>query len=122
MSFCSKRVRDGSNTRFWLDVWKGDSPLCDVFPRIFALEQDKQISVANKIAANVYASFRRPVRDGIEQQQLFALVTCLDSVSLSASHDRWFCSISGNGSSTSKIFETLWMICYFLRGLNRLDG
>lgn len=44
------------------------------------------------------ASFRRPVRGGIEQQQLSALVTCLDSFSLSSSHDRWFCSIFGDGS------------------------
>ncbi|GKB49399.1 RNA-directed DNA polymerase, eukaryota [Tanacetum coccineum] len=81
MSLCSKRVGDGSNTRFWLDVWKGDSPFCDVFPGIFALEQDKQMTVANKMAAHVSASFRRPVRGGIEQQQLSDLVTCMDSVS-----------------------------------------
>ncbi|GJT22255.1 RNA-directed DNA polymerase, eukaryota [Tanacetum coccineum] len=102
MSLCSKRVGDGSNTRFWLDVWKGDSPFCDVFPRIFALEQDKQMTVANKMAAHVSASFRRPVRGGIEQQQLSDLVTCMDSVSLSVSHDRWVCSIFGDGSFSVK--------------------
>ncbi|GJX93277.1 hypothetical protein Tco_0347863 [Tanacetum coccineum] len=96
MSLCSKRVRDGSNTRFWLDVWKGDSPFCDVFPRIFALEQDKQMTVANKMAAHVSASFRRPVRGGIEQQQLSDLVTCMDSVSLNSMIGG--CSISGDGS------------------------
>jgi hypothetical protein len=105
MSFCSKRVGDGSNTRFWLDVCKGNSPLCEVFPRIFALEQDKQISVANKLAANVCASFRRPVRGGIQQQQLSDLVIWLDSVSLSASYDRWVCSISGDGSFIVKDFR-----------------
>ncbi|GJT86507.1 RNA-directed DNA polymerase, eukaryota [Tanacetum coccineum] len=96
MSLCSKRVGDGSNTRFWLDVWKGDSPFCDVFPRIFALEQDKQMTVANKMAAHVSASFRRPVRGGIEQQQLSDLVTCMDSVSLNSMIGG--CSISGDGS------------------------
>ena len=76
-----------------------------IFPRIFALEQDKQISVANKLAANVCTSFRRPVRGGIEQQQLSDLVIWLDSVSLSASYDRWVCSISGDGSFIVKDFR-----------------
>ncbi|GJZ85249.1 hypothetical protein Tco_0650588 [Tanacetum coccineum] len=91
-----------STTRFWLDVWKGDSPFRDAFPRIFALEQDKQITVANKLAVNVSDSFRRRVRSGIEQQQLSDLVTYLESVSLFNSHDQWVCSISGDGSFSVK--------------------
>ncbi|GJX70961.1 RNA-directed DNA polymerase, eukaryota [Tanacetum coccineum] len=74
MSLCSKRVGD----------------------------ENKQMTVANKMAAHVSASFRRPVRGGIEQQQLSDLVTCMDSVSLSVSHDRWVCSISGDGSFSVK--------------------
>ncbi|GJV22663.1 hypothetical protein Tco_1375358 [Tanacetum coccineum] len=56
------------------------------------------MTVANKMAAHVSASFRRLVRGGIEQQQLSDLVTCMDSVS----HDRWVCSISGDGSFSVK--------------------
>ncbi|GKB60561.1 RNA-directed DNA polymerase, eukaryota [Tanacetum coccineum] len=102
MSLCSKRIGDGSTTRFWLDVWKGDSPFRYAFPRIFVLEQDKQITVANKLAANVSDSFRRRVRSGIEQQQLSDLVTYFESVSLFYSHDRWVCSIFGDGSFSVK--------------------
>ncbi|GKC01049.1 RNA-directed DNA polymerase, eukaryota [Tanacetum coccineum] len=42
---------------------KGDSNLHDTFPRMFALEADKQSTVAAKIA-QVDGSFRRPVRSG----------------------------------------------------------
>ncbi|GKB31479.1 RNA-directed DNA polymerase, eukaryota [Tanacetum coccineum] len=97
MSLCSKRVGNGNNTSFWLDIWKGDSTLRDDFPRMYALELDKHISVADKMAAQVDASFRRPVRGGIELNQFNDLVSFIDSVSLSSSHDRWVCNASGDG-------------------------
>ncbi|GJS15007.1 RNA-directed DNA polymerase, eukaryota [Tanacetum coccineum] len=98
MSLCSKRVRNGNNTSFWLDIWKGDSTLRDDFPRMYAIELDKQISVADKMAAHVDASFRRPVRGGIELNQFNDLVSFIDSVSLSSSHDRWVCNASCDGN------------------------
>ncbi|GKC06588.1 RNA-directed DNA polymerase, eukaryota [Tanacetum coccineum] len=98
MSLCSKRVGNGNNTSFWLDIWKGDSTLRDDFPRMYALELDKQISVADKMAAQVDASFRRPVRGGIELNRFNDLVSFIDSVSLSSSHDRWVCNASGDGN------------------------
>ncbi|GJZ10125.1 RNA-directed DNA polymerase, eukaryota [Tanacetum coccineum] len=66
---------------------KGDSNLHDTFPRMFALEADKQSTVAAKIA-QVDGSFRRPVRSGLEQDQFNELVSYIDSVSLSSSQDR----------------------------------
>nr|GEX70430.1 RNA-directed DNA polymerase, eukaryota [Tanacetum cinerariifolium] len=98
LSLCSKRVGDGNTTSFWLDIWKGDSTLRDIFPRMFALEMDKQITVAAKMVARVDASFRRPVPGGIEHDQLNELRSCIDSVSLSFSHDRWVCNASGDGN------------------------
>nr|GEX21282.1 RNA-directed DNA polymerase, eukaryota [Tanacetum cinerariifolium]GEX24097.1 RNA-directed DNA polymerase, eukaryota [Tanacetum cinerariifolium] len=42
-------------------------------------------------------SFRRPVRAGSEHQQIVDLNSLLESVSLSQSHDRWFCDLIGDG-------------------------
>nr|GEZ61363.1 RNA-directed DNA polymerase, eukaryota [Tanacetum cinerariifolium] len=47
-SHCKIGIGDGLNTRFWLDTWTLDLSLCVRFPRLFALEFDKEISVAAK--------------------------------------------------------------------------
>ncbi|GKC71680.1 hypothetical protein Tco_1117563, partial [Tanacetum coccineum] len=94
MSHCKKRVGDGRCTLFWEDLWITDVPLRVSFPRLYALEMNKLISVAEKLDAPISAlSFRREVRGGIEQQQWSKLVELVGSVSLSSSPDRWFCGV-----------------------------
>nr|GEY02207.1 hypothetical protein [Tanacetum cinerariifolium] len=69
---------DGLNTRFLFDTWILDLPLNIRFPRLFALELDKDISVATKWSAPSFdASFRRQVRDGVERNQWSALLHML---------------------------------------------
>ncbi|GJX45703.1 RNA-directed DNA polymerase, eukaryota [Tanacetum coccineum] len=73
--------------------------LCDRFPRIFALETVKEISVADKMeASSLCASFRRPIRDGVERQQWMDILHVIDSVTLSSSSDRWSCDLNGEGT------------------------
>ena len=63
-------------------------PFSVQFPRIFALERDKQASVAMKWGASSFdASFRRQVRDGAECQQWSDMLSMLDTVTLSSSID-----------------------------------
>nr|GFB25461.1 RNA-directed DNA polymerase, eukaryota, reverse transcriptase zinc-binding domain protein [Tanacetum cinerariifolium] len=87
-SHCKKRIGNGSDMRFWLDCWTGDSPFYIRFPWLFAFELDKNISVANKMLSETNHSFRRPVRDGHERNQMNNLQVLLDMVSLSQSRDR----------------------------------
>ncbi|GJZ40911.1 RNA-directed DNA polymerase, eukaryota [Tanacetum coccineum] len=86
------------HTRFWLDIWVLDCPLSIRFPRIFALEIDKEVSVSVKMGANsIVDSFRRPIRDGVERQQWGDLSSILDTISLSSANDRWSCDVNGDG-------------------------
>nr|GFA54353.1 hypothetical protein [Tanacetum cinerariifolium] len=47
VSHRKKRVGDGHNTRFWYDSWVFDQPLRVRFHRLFALETDKESTVAS---------------------------------------------------------------------------
>ncbi|GJZ85778.1 RNA-directed DNA polymerase, eukaryota [Tanacetum coccineum] len=70
VSYCKKRVGNGLRTRFWEEVWIGDQNLSKLFPRIFALENDKSCTVAAKLQDGLERSLRRQVRGGVEAQQL----------------------------------------------------
>nr|GEY73568.1 RNA-directed DNA polymerase, eukaryota, reverse transcriptase zinc-binding domain protein [Tanacetum cinerariifolium] len=98
-SNCKIRVGDGLNTRFWFDTWILDLPLNVWFPRLFALELDKDISVDVKWSAPSFdASFRRQVRDGVERNQWSALLYMLGMITLSSSSDRYFCDLNSDGA------------------------
>nr|GFB22400.1 RNA-directed DNA polymerase, eukaryota, reverse transcriptase zinc-binding domain protein [Tanacetum cinerariifolium] len=91
------RVIKALDTCFWYDNWLGDKPLKDLFPCLFALELNKEVTVANKVKGVVSSSFRRHVRAGSEYQYLTDLNSLMESVSLSYSCDRWICDFSGDG-------------------------
>ncbi|GJX57582.1 RNA-directed DNA polymerase, eukaryota [Tanacetum coccineum] len=114
-------------------VDSSDRKISWVFPRLFALELDKEIVVANKMgASSVSASFRRDVRDGAERQQWDDLSSILNSVVLSSSKDRWTCDLSGDGEFKVKVIrnfiddlflpssdvETRWEICSSRNGIH----
>ncbi|KAL4557832.1 hypothetical protein LXL04_036026 [Taraxacum kok-saghyz] len=67
--FCNKLIGDGVNTRFWKEVWLGNYMLHTAFPRLFALEEDKDVSVTAKFMQPWNASFRRPMLGGAEEAQ-----------------------------------------------------
>nr|GEX99355.1 RNA-directed DNA polymerase, eukaryota [Tanacetum cinerariifolium] len=108
VSYCKKRVGDGHNTLFWYDSWVFDQPLRVRFPRLFALETDKESTVASKLgSSSVDASLQRSVRDGVERQQWDDLNSVSGSVTLSASKDRWICDLNGDGVFRVKEVRTI---------------
>ncbi|GJT34255.1 hypothetical protein Tco_0924674, partial [Tanacetum coccineum] len=70
ISHCKIRVGNGMHTSFWNDCWIDDSMLKHLFPRLFALETIKDISVADKFRVPITCSFRRPVFEGVKAQRL----------------------------------------------------
>ncbi|GKC09027.1 RNA-directed DNA polymerase, eukaryota [Tanacetum coccineum] len=97
ISHCRIRVGNGSSTKFWKDPWIGDKPLCQCFPRMYALENSKDCYVAAKLNGSLLGSFRRIARGGIEEYQLAHLRLLLEQVILSPSEDRWVWVLSNDG-------------------------
>ncbi|GKC66458.1 hypothetical protein Tco_1099056 [Tanacetum coccineum] len=86
-----------------MDVWLDDHPLKLSFPRLYALECDKEVSVAAKlIDSSLTGSFRRNPRGGIEEKQYLLLVEKVASVILSNSNDRWTWSLDFSGEFSVK--------------------
>ncbi|GJY52349.1 RNA-directed DNA polymerase, eukaryota [Tanacetum coccineum] len=80
-----KQIGDGSCSRFWYDPWSSDQPLRTMFPRIFALETNKDSTVEAKLRFfSVETSLHRLVRD-----------------------DRWICDLSGDGAFRVKEVRSL---------------
>ncbi|GJZ43010.1 RNA-directed DNA polymerase, eukaryota, partial [Tanacetum coccineum] len=96
-SHCKIRIGNGQSTHFWKNRWIDDHSLLGKFPRLYALETNKDISVADKLHPSLSFSWRRSVRGGIESHQFNHLSSLLDYVSLSNSEDRWVCDLSGDG-------------------------
>ncbi|GJT61995.1 RNA-directed DNA polymerase, eukaryota, reverse transcriptase zinc-binding domain protein [Tanacetum coccineum] len=97
-SHCKIRVDNGRNTSFWKDLWIGNSRLCLAFPRLYALENNKDCTVAVKMNDPFVSSLRRDVRGGVEFTQLSQLLVLLDTVVLSNMDDRWVWDLNGEGS------------------------
>ncbi|GKC65636.1 hypothetical protein Tco_1098234 [Tanacetum coccineum] len=68
------------------------------FPRLFALELRKDISVAEKMSHSFLAfSFRRLPRGGVEEEQFSNLISCTSAFILPQIEDRWVWSLSLTG-------------------------
>nr|GEZ77976.1 putative RNA-directed DNA polymerase, eukaryota, reverse transcriptase zinc-binding domain protein [Tanacetum cinerariifolium] len=67
------------------------------FPRLYALENNKDCIVAVKMNGTFVSSFRRDVRGGLESTQLSQLLDLLDSMVLPNLDDRWVWDLNGDG-------------------------
>ncbi|GJY59135.1 RNA-directed DNA polymerase, eukaryota [Tanacetum coccineum] len=103
MSYCRKKVGNGADTIFWDEVWIGEQPLKIQFPRMYALELRKKMSIVDKMSyANIADTFRRLPMGGEESEQYIDICNRLEMVQLSQMHDRWFWSLVGTGEFSVK--------------------
>ncbi|GJX64794.1 RNA-directed DNA polymerase, eukaryota [Tanacetum coccineum] len=122
------RIKLGNeeSTAFWDDNWIGGKVLKYSFPRIYALETEKEVTVNFKMSdTRLENSLRRRIRGGVEQVQFNELSDMLQSVSLMPYSDRWVWSLEGSRefsvTSIRKIIDdnrlstvdtkTLWIKC-----------
>ena len=89
-SFIKKKVGNGEDTSFWEDQWLNDVPFKILFPRLFLLELNPHVTVANKLnEPSLVSSFRRAPRGGLEEEQLRQLEDSLSQILLPQANDRW---------------------------------
>ena len=94
----SRQVGDGRDTRFWLDCWIGEMPLCKKFPRLAALEVDIGCMVADRWSPEGWSwQWRRQFEGGVSHSQLACLVNMLHSFSCSDHKDVWRWNIDEDG-------------------------
>nr|GEY59167.1 RNA-directed DNA polymerase, eukaryota [Tanacetum cinerariifolium] len=91
-SFMKKKLGNGANTVFCEDAWRENTALKHIYPILYALELNKNIKVAAKLA-----SFRREPRSGVEHSQLVDLLAKIEGVSVGVMNDRWTWALEGSG-------------------------
>lgn len=104
------KVNDGSNTKFWEQVWIGDFPLIDQFSRLYRISTQKDALIA-EILGNL--QFREPVREW-EMQDLAMFNDLLETVQLHDSNPgclqwRW----SKDCNFSVKSVYSKWEDCHF---------
>ncbi|GJS62131.1 RNA-directed DNA polymerase, eukaryota, reverse transcriptase zinc-binding domain protein [Tanacetum coccineum] len=84
------KLGNGEITHFWDDNWCEGGRLKDRFPRVYALEECKDITVGSKLAQpSITQSFRRMPRGAVEQMQVDNLINLVQNISLIPMQDRW---------------------------------
>ncbi|GJT19431.1 RNA-directed DNA polymerase, eukaryota, reverse transcriptase zinc-binding domain protein [Tanacetum coccineum] len=108
LNYARRKVGNEVNTMFWEDLWVGDSTLKMQYPRLYPLELQKDIIVAEKLGhSSLVFSFRRHPRGGAEEEQLHSLLSCIDYIVLPQIPDRWVWSLSSSRDFFVKSVRTL---------------
>ncbi|GJW84873.1 hypothetical protein Tco_0158018 [Tanacetum coccineum] len=102
LALCSRSVGNGLSIRFWNETWCGVRPFKDLFPRIYALEENKSCTVAQRLIIDDWSSvLRRLPRGGAESSQFHDLMEAVRQVTLSSSNDKWKWDLDTSGFSVS---------------------
>ncbi|GKC07881.1 RNA-directed DNA polymerase, eukaryota [Tanacetum coccineum] len=86
-----RKLKSGGATKFWSNVWIGSHILMMAFPRLFALEPNKDALVKDRlsIAGEFSWQWRRDPRGGREAEQLRLLLDILRKIQLMEGLDEW---------------------------------
>ena len=102
MDFGLFKVKDGSQTRFWIDTWLGNKPLKDKFPALFNIVRRKQDSVAQVLSSTLLnISFRRNLV-GANLTNWHRIVASLQVIHLTQEKDVFVWGLHASGSYTVK--------------------
>nr|GEX94429.1 RNA-directed DNA polymerase, eukaryota [Tanacetum cinerariifolium] len=86
------------STKILLKSWSDEGVLKDMFPRVYALESCKNITIADNVRQeNPYQTFRRTPRGGVEQEQFQHVDRISRSVKLNSNNDSWIWNLEKSG-------------------------
>ncbi|GAU23391.1 hypothetical protein TSUD_334390 [Trifolium subterraneum] len=97
-----RRLGNGALTRFWIDNWIGDHPLCVVFPRLFSLSSQQSDSVQQVVVSDGGENRRwnllwRRALFQWEEERVDQLLLFIGNVNLSLDEDKWCWVCSPDG-------------------------
>ena len=78
-------------------MWIGDQTLRNQFPRLYALEEEKGVSVSSKFSQPLDSLFRRRVMGGVESVQWGVLQDLMESTALNTTGDKWVWELDSMG-------------------------
>ncbi|KAK9951574.1 hypothetical protein M0R45_007012 [Rubus argutus] len=101
-------VGDGRIVRFWEDIWIGDKPFCEIFPRLFRLSRLYNASIDSLVSPSTIPvdwnfGFRRNLND-VEALEVSGLLGLIERVVLQDSKKdtkKWNLETSGAFTCTS---------------------
>nr|GEV44381.1 RNA-directed DNA polymerase, eukaryota, reverse transcriptase zinc-binding domain protein [Tanacetum cinerariifolium] len=113
--FMRFKVGNGENIMFWEDTWNEGGKFKCRFPRMYALESCKSITVGRKLAqSSLINSFRRSPRGGAEQQQYNDLEDMVTATILAPMSDKLVWSLESSGeftvASVRKLIDDKWLL------------
>ncbi|PWA39329.1 reverse transcriptase domain, Reverse transcriptase zinc-binding domain protein [Artemisia annua] len=97
------KIGSGEETRFWSDIWSGNTTFCEKYACLFALERDQGCHVNQKLVglvschSRVIWTWRRPIRSGREQSEFNDLQHEISSIILSSNQVSWRWSLNPSG-------------------------
>nr|XP_043618724.1 uncharacterized protein LOC122590597 [Erigeron canadensis] len=95
----ARRLGNGESTHFWTDIWMGNEAFSSRFPRLYAMETNKQALVSNRWNNGEWSwLWRRNIRDGAEATQLANLTSLIQSIQLIDKANSWTWNVPGNTS------------------------
>jgi hypothetical protein len=107
-----RRIGNGRLTRFWKDVWIGNTPLCVKFPRLFSLSLQKEVMVGDLLKVEEERrwwalTWRRHLFQW-EEERVNLLLASLENVLLTVDEDDWEWSLNpGDGFSVKSAYDAL---------------
>ena len=102
------QVREGKQTRFWMDLWIGDCPLSVEFNQLYKYRRDPNSSVNDVCGSGlVQIEFRRPLSEE-EVGEWLRLVELVNQVDITPGMDESLWVFGKKGRYTTKsLYEAM---------------